>query len=305
MFFNTLLKASDEKQMVLKSFNFKVYYTEGGQILAKQIISEAESSLETMENFLGTRLVEQIDIFLSEAPITDDYVVLQRNGNIILENSSIYLNYRGNTKSVLIILKEKLAEILINDMLYGNIIKERLKNNREINVPNWYVSGLAKFVAGGNKPNAGWMSDYYEGKLKLNLNLTDKSELAEFGHAVFIYINDSFGMSKLRQLLFYTKLSGKTDFAFQYVFNKNVRCIVTIKTITNKIIYMIIIGATCVGSIVFTQKDIVNHCQNKTNENISNCIDTFIKAVRDPEKKVKNKTISRGINLYLLLLVNT
>lgn len=227
MFFNTLLKASDEKQMVLKSFNFKVYYTEGGQILAKQIISEAESSLETMENFLGTRLVEQIDIFLSEAPITDDYVVLQRNGNIILENSSIYLNYRGNTKSVLIILKEKLAEILINDMLYGNIIKERLKNNREINVPNWYVSGLAKFVAGGNKPNAGWMSDYYEGKLKLNLNLTDKSELAEFGHAVFIYINDSFGMSKLRQLLFYTKLSGKTDFAFQYVFNKNVNWVLS------------------------------------------------------------------------------
>lgn len=227
MFFNTLLHASDKKQMVLKSFNFKLYYTEGGQSLAKQIITEAESSLETMENFLGTRLVEQIDIFLSEAPITDDYIVLQRNGNIILENSSIYLSYRGNTKSVLINLKERLAEILINGMLYGNTIKERLKNNREVNVPNWYVSGLAKFVAGGNEPNTGWMADYYEGKLRLNLNLTDKSELAEFGHAVFIYINDSFGVNKLRQLLFYTKLSGKTDFAFQYVFNKSLNWVLS------------------------------------------------------------------------------
>lgn len=221
MSFSTLLKANDEKQMVLKSFNFKLYYTEGGQNLAKLVIKEAESSLETMENFLGTRLVEQIDIFLSEAPIVDDYTVLQRNGNIILENSSIYLSYCGNTKSVLLNLKQRLAEILINGMLYGNTIKERLKNNREINVPNWYVSGLAKFVAGGNEPKTGWMADYYEGKLRLNLNLTDKSELAEFGHAVFIYINDSFGVSKLRQLLFYTKLSGKTDFAFQYVFNKS------------------------------------------------------------------------------------
>lgn len=212
--------------MVLKSFNFKLYYTEGGQTLAKQIINEAESSLETMENFLGTRLVEQIDIFLSEAPVTDEFTLHQRNGNILLDNSSIYLYYCGNTKAVEIKLKEKVAEILINGMLYGNTVKERLKNNREINVPDWYVSGLAKYVAGGNEPNTSWMADYYEGKLKLNLNLTDKNELAEFGHAVFIYINDSFGTNKLRQLLFYTKLAGKTDYAFQYVLNKSLNWVI-------------------------------------------------------------------------------
>ncbi len=212
--------------MILKSFNFKLYYTEGGQTLAKQIISEAESGLETMENFLGTRLVEQIDIFLSEKPISDEYTMSQRNGNIFLDNSSIYLYYCGNTKSVVINLKERLAEILINGMLYGNTIKERLKNNREINVPNWYVSGLAKYVAGGNEPNTSWMADYYEGKLQLNLNLTDKNELAEFGHAVFIHINDSFGINKLRQLLFYTKLSGKTDYAFLYVLGKSVNWVI-------------------------------------------------------------------------------
>ncbi|MFM9944093.1 MAG: hypothetical protein ACKVQB_02550, partial [Bacteroidia bacterium] len=221
-----MLKAQDQKRMVMKSFNFKLYYTEGGQILAKQIISEAESSLETMENFLGTRLVEQIDIFLSEKPIADENFVVQRNGNIVLDNSSIYLHYYGNSKSVLINLKEHLAEILIKGMLFGNTIKERLKNNREINVPDWYVSGLARYVAGGNEPNTSWLADYYEGKLKLNLNLTDKEELAEFGHAVFIYINDSFGINKLRQLLFYTKLSGKTDYSFQYVLNKSLNWVI-------------------------------------------------------------------------------
>ena len=130
--------------MVLKSYNFKLYYTDGGQTLARQIINEAESGLETMENFLGTRLVEQIDIFLSEVPICEDNIFQQRNGNIFLDNSSIYLNYCGNSQSVMIALKERLAEILINGMLFGNTIKERLINSREINVPNWYVSGLAK-----------------------------------------------------------------------------------------------------------------------------------------------------------------
>ena len=70
------------------------------------------------------------------------------------------------------------------------------------------------------------MADYYEGKLKLNLNLADKNELAQFGHAVFIHIHDSFGINKLRQLLFYTKILGKTDYAFQYVLNKSLNWVI-------------------------------------------------------------------------------
>jgi len=189
--------------------------------MAYRILTEAEIDLETMENFLGTRLVEQIDIFLTEQFVEQQKAGPQKNGYIFLDNSSIYLTYFGQTPQILTQLKEQLAEILINGMLFGNTIRERLKNNREINVPNWYVKGLAKFVAGGLAPELGWMADYYEGKLKLNLNLTDKGELSEFGHAIFIYVCDSFGVNKLRQLLFYTKLAGETNYAFQFVLNKS------------------------------------------------------------------------------------
>ena len=226
LLFSICVKAKNEKQKVIKSFNFKLYYTVGGEKIAKQLINEAENSLESIENFLGTRLVEQIDILLSETPVAEEIKMPQRNGNIILDNSSIYLYYCGNTKTLTLKLKERLAEILINGMLYGNNVRDRLKNNREINVPDWYVSGLAKYVSGDIEPNTSWMADYYEGKLKLNLNLTDKNELAEFGHAVFIYINDSFGINKLRQILFYTKISGKTDYAFQYVLNKSLNWVI-------------------------------------------------------------------------------
>lgn len=214
-------KKNTSSNTFLRSFNFKLYFTEGGEKLANDIITQAESNLEAMENFLGTRMVEQVDIFLSEQPFERNTAELQRNGRINLDNSSIYLTYSGSQAEVILQLKKQLAEILINGMLYGNTVKERLKNNREINVPNWYVSGLARYVAGGNLPDISWMSDYYEDKLKLNLNLTSPEELAEFGHAIFLHISDSFGVSKLRQLLFYTKLSGKTEFAFEYVFNKS------------------------------------------------------------------------------------
>jgi hypothetical protein len=222
MLFSSISSFSHIKQQkVLKSFNFKLYYTAGGEDMAYQLLTKAENDLETMENFLGTRLVEQIDIFLSEQFVEEQKVTAQKNGYIFLDNSSVYLTYTGQTQQVMSQLKEQLAEILINGMLFGNTIRERLKNNREINVPNWYVKGLAKFVAGESAPELGWMADYYEGKLNLNLNLTDKKELAEFGHAIFIYVCDSFGVNKLRQLLFYTKLGGETDYAFQFVLNKS------------------------------------------------------------------------------------
>jgi hypothetical protein len=221
----SMMAVNDHKN-VLKSFNFKVYYSEGGYQTAKNVITEAETSLETMENFLGTRLVEQVDIFLSESTVIPSSKAKQRNGTVLLNNSSLYLAYTGNSKQLFLDMKEQLAEILINGMLYGNTIKERLKNNREINVPDWYVPGLAKYVAGGKEANTNWLADYYEGKLKLNLNLSSKTELALFGQAVFSYINDSFGVNKLRQLLFYTKLAGKTDYAFQYVLNKSLNWVV-------------------------------------------------------------------------------
>ena len=194
--------------------------------MAIHTIEEAENSLEIIENFLGTRLIEQIDIFLSEQPFPEEEQIQQRNGLISIDNSSIFLHYQGNTQQVILQLKEKLAQILIKGMLYGNTIKERLKNNREINVPDWYVSGLAKYVAHPKVANSSWMADYYEGKLNLNLNLTNEHELAAFGHSVFCYINDSFGMNKLRQILFYTKLSGKTDYAFQFVLNKSLNWLI-------------------------------------------------------------------------------
>ncbi len=221
------MAAKPSKNLVLKSFNFKLYYTEGGKELAIQTIKEAENSLEIIENFLGARLIEQIDIFLSEQPEETNENSFSRNGNIAIDNSSIYLHYQGSTKLVLVQLKERLAEILIKGMLYGNTIKERLKNNREITVPNWYVPGLAKYVASPKNFNTSWMADYYEGKLKLNLNLINENELGEFGHAVFCYINDSFGINKLRQILFYTKLSGKTDYAFQFVLNKSLNWVIS------------------------------------------------------------------------------
>lgn len=225
--FNANAEKFNNTNSFLRSFNFKLYYTSGGEKLANEIITQAENNLESMENFLGTRMVEQIDIYLSEQPFDRYTNELQRNGRINLDNSSIYLKYSGLETEVIEQLKKQLAEILINGMLYGNTVKERLKNNREINVPNWYVSGLSRYVAGDNLPDMSWMADYYEGKLKLNLNLISQDELAEFGHAIFIHINDSFGVSKLRQLLFYTKLSGKTEFAFEYVFNKGLNQILS------------------------------------------------------------------------------
>ena len=147
-----------------------MYYSIGGEDLATELIEEAENTLESMENFLGTRLTEPLDVFLSEQYVRQDAIVDGKNGYIFLDNSSIYLCYRGSKNELILNFKEKLATILINGMLYGNTLRERLKNNREINVPDWYVSGMAKYVSGNKNTSTAWMADYYEGKLKLNLN---------------------------------------------------------------------------------------------------------------------------------------
>ena len=82
------------------------------------------------------------------------------------------------------------------------------------------------------------------------------------------------------------------------VFNKNVRCIITIKTLTDKIIYMIIIGATCVGSIVFTNPDIVEHCRNQTTEDNSELYYKYQKNELDKLKRCPTDKFFRNIYLF-------
>jgi phosphatidylserine decarboxylase len=82
------------------------------------------------------------------------------------------------------------------------------------------------------------------------------------------------------------------------VFNKNIRCIVKIKTITDKIIYMIIIGATCVGSIVFTHKNIINNCLDKTTEENSELYYKYNKNEINESKRCPTDKFFREIYFF-------
>ncbi|NUM30737.1 MAG: hypothetical protein HUU47_00230 [Bacteroidetes bacterium] len=206
---------------VIKSLNFKLYYSKGGEKTAKEIITYSENNLGNIENFLGTRLVEKIDIFLIESTNTKSLQLNQRNGTILLTNSEIIIVYNGDIINAFFQLKKQLSEILIYNMLYGNTIKDRLKNNREVNIQNWFVKGLALFIANKNELNTGKLADYFENRIKLNFNLISDKETEEIGFSIVKFLNDTFGSVKLKQILFYTRLSGNTDFAFKVVLNKS------------------------------------------------------------------------------------
>ncbi|MCC6720631.1 MAG: hypothetical protein IT243_00385 [Bacteroidia bacterium] len=206
---------------VIKSVNFKLYYSEGGENVAKNLILFAEKNLGTIENFLGTRLVEKIDIFLLEKYENENNEILQRNGTILLTNTSIKIYYTGNILESYFQLKKQLSSILIYDMLFGNTIKERLKNNREVNIQDWFIKGLVLFVSQSNESETGFMTDYFEKRINLNFNLMSNSETEKIGFSIVKYLNDTFGTSKLKHILFYSKLSGNNDFAFKIVLNKS------------------------------------------------------------------------------------
>lgn len=221
LFFVVSGNASGFEKNVIKSLNFKLYYSAGGEKIAKEIITYAENNLGNIENFLGTRLVEKIDIFLLENSEYSYADVTQRNGTIILTNSEIKIYYEGNILNAQFQLKKQLSEILIYNMLYGNTIKDRLKNNREVNIQSWFIKGLALFVANKNESNTGKLADYFENRIRLNFNLMSEKETEDIGFSVVKFLNDTFGSAKLKQILFYTRLSGNTDFAFKVVLNKS------------------------------------------------------------------------------------
>ena len=61
---------------------------------------------------------------------------------------SVFFN--GSHAELDVQIKAGLAQILINQILYGGNAREMVRNSTLLNLPAWYVKGLVSYVSEGN-----------------------------------------------------------------------------------------------------------------------------------------------------------
>ncbi len=222
----------DFKWQYMRFEKYEVYYNIGGRELAVYTARAAKTHIADIEKFLDFTLEERIQFVVYNK--LEDFK--QSNAGLINDDGSnvggmtrivgrkVFIYYEGDHLKLEQQIRAGIAEIIINQMMYGGNMRDMVKNSTLLALPEWYVSGLVSYIAVGwntdidNRVRDGIMSGRYR---KFN-HLTGE-DAAYAGHSIWYYIAEKYSPAVIPNILYMTKVSRNVESAFLFVLGVNMR----------------------------------------------------------------------------------
>lgn len=212
---------------------FDAYFNQEGKILANYVSDYVNAELPRIENFFDYQLDNRI-IFIVYNKLTDF-----RQSNIGLVTgkeeyntggitkvirNKVFVYFNGDHRKFEHQISGAIAEVLTNEMLFGNDFRENVANSTLIHLPDWYLKGLISYVSDKwdfeteNKVRDGILTGRFE---KFNQLTGDDAVMA--GHSFWKFIADNYGESVIPNILYLTKINKNANSGFLYVLGFSIK----------------------------------------------------------------------------------
>ena len=205
------------KKLVWKfhqSPNFNTYTSQGGVELGKYVAQVAEQELGGIENFVEYSLQRRANIIVysnyddyksSNIGLGSDW---QSAGGLTkLVNNKIVVYFDGNHANLKRQIKEGIAKVLSDNLLFGEDIGEFASNQALLDLPKWMLDGYVLYAAENwsvEKDDAlksAMLSGAYNTFYQFAF---DKPTLA--GHAFWNYIGEKYRKENITYLLYLARI---------------------------------------------------------------------------------------------------
>lgn len=209
----------------VRSENFDAFFYSGGRELATFTAKTAEEQLNQIEKALDHRLNNKIEIIcyntlqdLKTANFGLQDQPVNIGGVTQVSNNRFYVYFNGNHGDLVNQIKKGLAVVLINELLFGGSIQERVQNAALLNLPDWFLLGLSSYLA------ETWNTEYdnkmkdlvNSGKLK-KFNRLVQTDALLAGHSFWKFLVEKYGEDLVANVLYITRLSRNYETALTYV----------------------------------------------------------------------------------------
>jgi len=201
------------------SANFEVYYYDKGGVNAKMAIEFLESEFNKLTQNIGYVAYTKPRIYLYNSPEERLQSNLDLNAEQYTEEGQTKFTrlvaevaYKGRMD----LFKEDLlfatSKVIVREMLYGASVADAFQANLITNFPDWYVDGIANYLA------KGWsreMDDYIRRYLKNTTNpklhtLTDL-EAGLVGQSIWNYISEKYGRRYVSSILNLSRINRSEE----------------------------------------------------------------------------------------------
>ena len=215
--------------------SFDTYFYLGGQELAVFTGRTAEADLEEIEKLLDYKLDGRIQfvIYNKLGDAKQSNIGLEteeQSGNIggvtRIVGNKVFLYFTGDHEKLHRQIRAGISKVLMDQMMYGGDIKDRLQNSALLTLPDWYLAGLISYIAFkwdvdlDNKLRDGINSGRY-----FNFNHLTGVDALYAGQSIWKYIIDTYGESTVSNLLYMTRINRNIESGFLYVLGMNMRAL--------------------------------------------------------------------------------
>lgn len=204
----------------------ETYFYKGGRDVARYTAISAHRHLKQLEQTFDYALDERLQ-FVVYNSLTDF-----RQSNIGLSNdeqfniggvtrivgTKIFVYNEGDRALLDKQVRSGIAQVMLDQMMYGGNWREVIKNSTLLNLPEWYTKGLIDHVGRGwdaqieSRVKDGVLSGRFD---KFNRLEGEEAELA--GHMIWRYVSDVYGESVVPNILYMTRVSRNAESGFLFV----------------------------------------------------------------------------------------
>lgn len=221
------------REFLWKQYRFKefdTYFYEGGQDLAEFTSKVAEKNVHEMEDFFDFRIDDKIQFIVynnqtdfkqSNIGITTDEDT-NIGGSTRIVGSKVFVYFEGDYVAFEKQIKDGIARVLINSILYGGNWRDVIKSSTLLNLPEWYIEGLILYASGNVAPDveskirSGILTGQYE-----KFNRLEGREAHISGFALWRYVSEVYGDNVLPNILYMSRVSRNVESGFLFVLGKS------------------------------------------------------------------------------------
>ncbi len=209
---------------------FKVYQYQGGGEIAKYVATSLNNQLPILEKRLNHQVEDKIQVLVynnqNDFKQSNLGLAIEDNSNVggmtRIVGDKICIFFNGSHADLDRQIRAALAELMIDQYLYGGRTRDVVKNSTLLNLPEWYKSGLIAYLSEDwNTKVDIELMDAIKNNQFYRFNYLTGKQATLAGHAIWYHLADVNGESAIQNVLYMTRVTRSPDNAFIQIAGSN------------------------------------------------------------------------------------
>ena len=205
---------------------FDTYFYPGGKELAIYTAKTAQEHIADLEAIFDYEIENRIQFIIYSKQSHFRQSNLGKGaderynigGVTRIVGSKVFIYFEGDHAKLDAQIRSVVAEMLLNEMLYGGDWREIMKNSALLVLPEWYLKGLISYAADPwnvqveNRVKDGILLGKYD-----KFNRLSGEDAINAGHSMWHFISETYGANVVSNIVYMTHVSRNIESGFLFV----------------------------------------------------------------------------------------